>query len=407
MNTDGNKLPFKTNDGGAESIFIFYEGTEREKFTPYTSKFFNKMSKQLLDNDNNLGNRLTKIEYLITDDSMTINNLNVKKDFTAKNVNITEKLAVEKIESDYLSVKDLKISNKLEVNIGYFSELYAPDAKIKKIDSDIINLKKLVVSDIKIGIGKYYFKDSNIEFNNAGLGIVSKIIDKSSDDVKKTRETGHTEKYFNSDYELMCSSSSKLVISEDKRSYKITFDSNLPGDDLEVISENITLNSKILNLSGKILFNSASSIGSADSPVPSIFAKKFHGSYYTFDEADLAEYYETDKDYNIGDILQVGDMTEGVLAIGTTPILGVVSDKRYIGYSLNTVYKTLKDFCSPIALKGKITVNINGEAKRGQYIIFDKMGKGKAIDKITSFEEQNNLIGVVIMPGKNTCIIKV
>jgi hypothetical protein len=115
--------------------------------------------------------------------------------------------------------------------------------------------------------------------------------------------------------------------------------------------------------------------------------------------ADIAEFYDADKNYEIGDVLEIGGEREVTLYNGG-PLAGVVSEKP--GYTLNQN----NNFKNPvlIALKGRVKVNIEGKAKKGQYIIAHKNGKGKAVDKPTS---KNQIIGIALEDAESQVLIKV
>jgi len=124
--------------------------------------------------------------------------------------------------------------------------------------------------------------------------------------------------------------------------------------------------------------------------------------------ADIAEYYETDEEYKAGDILMVGSDTEATIADGTKMIMGVCSTAP--AYLMNTKIQNEEvEHYAPLALKGRIPVNITGSAKRGDYIVLDKKnpGKGKAVKTYPKQDIEKVLIGVCITPGKGTCEVKV
>lgn len=109
--------------------------------------------------------------------------------------------------------------------------------------------------------------------------------------------------------------------------------------------------------------------------------------------ADIAENYETDREYEPGDVLMFGIETEGTLADGTRPILGIVSTAP--AYLLNDGIKST--FFAPVALKGRIPVKVNGTAKRGQFIILDN-GRGKAVDEI---DNTMQCLGIALSSNEN------
>ena len=130
---------------------------------------------------------------------------------------------------------------------------------------------------------------------------------------------------------------------------------------------------------------------------------KFIGTATSALYADLAEKYEADDEYPIGTILAIGGDKEVTLYQTGMKLAGVISE--HPGFEMNVNEKTKS--WPFIALKGRVNVSINGEAKKGDYIIADNNGKGKAIDNISTFEEHNNIIGVALEDGSNTIEVKV
>lgn len=111
--------------------------------------------------------------------------------------------------------------------------------------------------------------------------------------------------------------------------------------------------------------------------------------------ADVAENYETDREYETGDILMVGIDTEATLADGSRPLIGVVSDKP--AYLLNGGIEA--DNFAPVALKGRIPVKISGSATRGQFIVLDTSGVGKAVDTVDY--SKMSYIGIALSSDNN------
>ena len=116
--------------------------------------------------------------------------------------------------------------------------------------------------------------------------------------------------------------------------------------------------------------------------------------------ADLAEKYETDIEYPIGSVLEIGGSREATIFKGGS-LAGVVSENP--GFRLN-------ESCDGqfIALKGKVPVICKSEVLKGQYCIaFDGgvIGKNK---KDISFEDTLNIVGVALEDSKNnTVMVKV
>ena len=107
--------------------------------------------------------------------------------------------------------------------------------------------------------------------------------------------------------------------------------------------------------------------------------------------SDLAERYESDKTYEPGTVLGIGGFKEVTLFNENTPLAGIVSTLP--GAILNDGDKSENMIL--VALKGRVPCKINGNAKKGQYIVADNDGKGKAIEKMT-FEDSLLLLGVAL-----------
>jgi len=139
--------------------------------------------------------------------------------------------------------------------------------------------------------------------------------------------------------------------------------------------------------------NQEANLGDEQWQFKGVYAVDFYGNYNA-QAADIAEIYESDKDYEPGTVLQVGKDTE-VTIYNNGILAGVVSTKP--GLILNNDIKGVK-----VALKGRIPVKINGSAKRGQYINADENGKGIACDYKT-----DRTIGVCIKGGEGLVEVKV
>ena len=109
--------------------------------------------------------------------------------------------------------------------------------------------------------------------------------------------------------------------------------------------------------------------------------------------ADLAEKYETDKEYEIGTVLEIGGNKETTLFKGGA-LAGVVSENP--GFRLN-------ESCDGqfVALKGKVPVICKADVLKGQYCIaFDGGVIGKNKKDIT-FEDTLNIVGVALEDSKD------
>lgn len=107
--------------------------------------------------------------------------------------------------------------------------------------------------------------------------------------------------------------------------------------------------------------------------------------------ADVAENYETDREYLPGTVLMFGTDTEATKADGTRPIIGVVSTNP--AYLLNDGIQAA--FFAPVALAGRIPVRVSGFAKRGDYILLDSAGIPSALSEI-SYKDDKTFIGIAV-----------
>ena len=126
--------------------------------------------------------------------------------------------------------------------------------------------------------------------------------------------------------------------------------------------------------------------------------------------ADLAERYEADAIYEAGTILAIGGDKEVTLYQPGMPVAGAISVKP--AYRMNDDDygndNSLKSKMNPfIALKGRIPVKINGSAKKGQWIIADKDGKGRAVDYGTPGINTFDIIGIALENGENEVEVKI
>ena len=126
---------------------------------------------------------------------------------------------------------------------------------------------------------------------------------------------------------------------------------------------------------------------------------KFIGTATSADYADLAEKYLPDAEYGEGVVLAIGGDNEVTLYTKDTPLAGVVS--------LQPAFEMNADLEGGVyvALKGRVPCNINGSAKKGDIIIADDNGCGRAVSCITSFLEQK--IGIALEDGTGTIEVKI
>jgi hypothetical protein len=126
--------------------------------------------------------------------------------------------------------------------------------------------------------------------------------------------------------------------------------------------------------------------------------------------ADLAERYSADAIYEAGTVLGIGGDKEVTLYQPGMPLAGAISTKP--AYRMNDEDygndNSLKSKMNPfVALKGRIPVKINGSAKKGQWIIADKDGKGRAVDYGTPGINSFDIIGIALENGENEVEVKI
>lgn len=93
--------------------------------------------------------------------------------------------------------------------------------------------------------------------------------------------------------------------------------------------------------------------------------------------ADLAENYLGDKVYPAGTVLAIGGDNEVTEYNGRMPVAGVVStNPAYI--MNNSPENSENELYVAVALKGKVPCFVEGEVKKGQYVVAYRNGKGIA-----------------------------
>jgi len=140
----------------------------------------------------------------------------------------------------------------------------------------------------------------------------------------------------------------------------------------------------------------SSDLGTVDKKFNTIYTSSIETTDVHIVNADIAEKYESDFDYDAGTVLGFGGNKEVTLYNKTLKVAGVVSTNP--AYMLNSENEGIY-----IALKGRVPCKINGDAKRGQYIIADDNGLGITVDNYT-FEESRKLLGIAISDSSNSVV---
>jgi hypothetical protein len=363
----------------------FYTGSEEELFTPLTSDYLNSIINQIEINFKDIDNRLSEIENVLNSQELNIQiaNINLGNIHTLNSVNsIIDNLEVSSIEITNGSFTTLKgtdiysknlYSENISIDNGSIENLLSNYAKINDLDLD-----KLTISD------NYSFEREYIYFN--GLQPALKF------DIDNNQSNGlRFDSKLNESYARI-----EFINNGENNSFEIEYYSSNDNDKFSIKSKNIDLDSDII-LNGDIV-PIESNLGSEINPFNQIYGKSIYGSYYSYN-ADLAELYEVDNDYEEGTILQVGNQSEGTIADGSKPILGIVSKKYAILLNNNDKRKT-----APIALKGRVYCKLSKQGKRGDYIIVDKENPGYGLP-VSRKPLGMDIVGILIDPEKN--IVKV
>jgi hypothetical protein len=94
--------------------------------------------------------------------------------------------------------------------------------------------------------------------------------------------------------------------------------------------------------------------------------------------SDVAEKYEADEVYEPGTICSIGGDKEITLGQDDKALAGVISTAPAVFMNNNENTQTDKHLY--VALTGRVPCKVNGDVKKGQYIVIDKDGKGKGVD---------------------------
>jgi hypothetical protein len=119
--------------------------------------------------------------------------------------------------------------------------------------------------------------------------------------------------------------------------------------------------------------------------------------------------YLADAKYEEGDVLAVGGEREVTLYNYEMPLAGVVSsiDPIMVESDDGAVY-----YKTYIVLKGRATVKINGSTTIGNFIIADKNGRGRPIEKedflLNGYKgNSTNIIGISLEDEIDKVVIKI
>lgn len=134
-----------------------------------------------------------------------------------------------------------------------------------------------------------------------------------------------------------------------------------------------------------------------------LYANVFYGTATSANYADIAEKYQTDKEYEVGTVMEVGGDCE-ITEFNGGALAGVISGQP--GYMLNG---NAGDDYQFVALKGKVPVFCEGTIFKGQYCIATNGGKVVGVDKDNvQVSEQLDIVGVALEDSvDNMVMVKV
>ena len=359
----------------------FYEGTDITEMTPLTSSYLNSIINQIEANFNDLDSRLDAIEEVIINKTIDVNIANIKigniSQLNTNNAQINN-CNISKLESSSGNIENL-IVDTVKINNSQIENSNILNLNSKTFVSNNAKIDNLQLQYLKIS-DNYVFSSESIDFyNNSGINFITS----SGNGISFSQKTSNSE--------------ANIKINENE--FDITFNSQNVNNSFN-ISSNVPLkiSAEKINLNGDIIPNK-NSLGNEENPFDKIYSKQIYGSYFSYN-ADIAEIYEADDDYEEGTILEFGKETEATIAKGIKPVLGVVSKKYAYLLNNNTNYKHKV----PVALKGRVYCKLSKKGKRGDYIIVDEYNPGygyptKRKPKIEC------IVGILLDPENN--IIKV
>jgi len=353
-----NYITYTTNN-----MFLWYEGNDPDRATDFNGVNLNLPLRQLADNDLILDDKIYKIldgeekfSKLSTDE------IDLKKIIISSENDKTINLN-DSDNKNTITLKTYKVNtNNLNVN-GVNLNYTTDDMSLEDDDGNLKNLKINTLKTNYIEFNELSSKVSVVQDSNAKADYLDF---KAEDDYSKSFiRTG-------SFYAL----NSYINFGSKDLQDAIVYDDDNSGD---------TPNTYLFYADGKV-------------EKSAILA----GNVRTTG-ADVAEFYESDKNYEPGTVLEISkeENIECTIYNGGK-VFGVVSETpgHILGENNN--------FKNPIlvALKGRVKVKINGSANKGDYIIADKNGKCIAKNDITTLKDYKKLVGIALTSGTDEVIIK-
>jgi hypothetical protein len=376
-----------------ETLNKFYTGDDITLSTPLTSDYLNSIITQIEDNFGNLDDRVEAIEQVIIDKTIYVDVANIKTgniDTIINNSLNSSVATINSLSSSNASIDNLTstkiIASNTEIEASNIKNLNSENMLVNEAKINTLQLESLKISE------NYIFNSNEIDFIGTQPALKFSIQPNSSNGIRIDSNNGY-ESFARIEY----------TNESNSNEFTIEFNSENDNDQFNIISNtDINISANNINLNANIIPQQNSlNIGNDTNPLGKIVSQQFYGSYFSYN-ADLAELYETDENYEPGTILSVGFETEATIydPNKNRPILGVVSEKPAI--LLNT--EKLKNMI-PIALKGRVFCKLSKKGNRGDWVIPDENlpGVGKPVSEEP--KNKNLIIGILIDPENN--IIKV
>lgn len=349
-----------------DNMFLWYEGNDPDRATPFNGVNLNMPLKQLEQNDEKLDETI-------------------------------QSFADGELVASHLKTIDLDVNNTLKLN----------SSLIKNSSSDIFftdssNNNNITLNSYKINTSKINLNSANLDYSNETLTITDSNGNYKNIKIQKVEVSEIDFTNIDSRINVQNDSSNNVDYLDFKTSegYDQSF---IRTGAFYAINSYYNFGSK--DLKDAIVYDDDSSGNTPKSFLFYADGEIKNSTIYTGDVktvgADIAEYYESDRNYEEGIVLEVGGEKEVTIYNGGT-LAGVVSKNPgyYLNEDNNFDNKVL------LALKGRIKCKISNKAKKGDIIIADKNGKGKAIKrKDLKFEDQ--VIGIALEDGKDKILIKV
>jgi hypothetical protein len=147
----------------------------------------------------------------------------------------------------------------------------------------------------------------------------------------------------------------------------IKMQNNTLNSDLNIFVNKSGVSTRVVSFaanSASILpgVNNTTEIGSNSQLFANVWATTLRGTAITANYADLAEIYATDQEYPVGTVVKVGGTAEVTAATYGDRAIGVISANP--AFLMNNNAKG-----QPVALKGRVPVQVQGTVKKGEKLI--------------------------------------